>query len=84
MYPCSMSATGVPRVVIACSRSFMCARMEGATWRSRSFSVLSSGATSLEIVGHLHPFNEHGAAFFEAAINRMSADVDAVQRDTGR
>ncbi|HSU11110.1 MAG TPA: TetR/AcrR family transcriptional regulator [Pseudonocardia sp.] len=42
------------------------------------------GLVALEIVGHLHPFNEHGAAFFEAAINRMSADVDAVQRDTGR
>jgi AcrR family transcriptional regulator len=42
------------------------------------------GLVALEIVGHLHPFNEHGAAFFEGAINRMSADVDAVQRDTGR
>ncbi len=30
-----------------------------------------------------HPFNEHGAAFFEAAINRMSADVDAIQAGTG-
>jgi AcrR family transcriptional regulator len=42
------------------------------------------GLVTLELLGHLHPFNEHGAAFFEAAINRMSADVDAVQRDSGR
>ena len=42
------------------------------------------GLVALELVGHLHPFNEHGAPFFDAAINRMSADVDAVQRDTGR
>ena len=41
------------------------------------------GLVTLELLGHLHPFNEHGAAFFEAAINRMSADVDAVQRATG-
>jgi AcrR family transcriptional regulator len=38
------------------------------------------GLVTLELLGHLHPFNEHGAAFFGAAINRMSADVDAVQR----
>jgi AcrR family transcriptional regulator len=38
------------------------------------------GLVALELVGHLHPFNDHGAAFFDAAINRMSADVDAAQR----
>ena len=38
------------------------------------------GLVALELVGHLHPFNEHGAAFFDAAIDRMSVDVDAVQR----
>jgi AcrR family transcriptional regulator len=42
------------------------------------------GLVALELVGHLHPFNEHGAALFEAAINRMSADVDVVQRSTER
>lgn len=41
------------------------------------------GLVALELVGHLHPFNEHGAAFFDAAIHRMSADVDGVQRATG-
>ena len=41
------------------------------------------GLVTLELVGHLHPFNEHGAAFFDAAIDRMSGEVDAVQRGTG-
>jgi AcrR family transcriptional regulator len=41
------------------------------------------GLVALELVGHLHPFNAHGAAFFDAAIGRMSCDVDAVQRGTG-
>ena len=41
------------------------------------------GLVTLELVGHLHPFNDHGAAFYDAAINRMSADVDAAQRATG-
>ena len=41
------------------------------------------GLVTLELVGHLHPFNDHGAAFFDAAINRMSAEVDAVQRADG-
>jgi AcrR family transcriptional regulator len=41
------------------------------------------GLVTLELVGHLHPFNEHGSAFFDAAIGRMSADLDAVQRGTG-
>ena len=41
------------------------------------------GLVTLELLGHLHPFNEHGAAFFEAAINRMSADVDAIQAGPG-
>jgi hypothetical protein len=42
------------------------------------------GLVTLELVGHLHPFNDHGAAFFDAAVERMSADLDAVQRSTGR
>lgn len=37
------------------------------------------GLVTLELVGHLHPFNEHGAAFFDAAINRMSQEVDAIR-----
>jgi AcrR family transcriptional regulator len=41
------------------------------------------GMVTLELLGHLHPFNAHGEAFFDAAIARMSADVDAVQRATG-
>jgi AcrR family transcriptional regulator len=41
------------------------------------------GLVTLELVGHLHPFNGHGAAFYDAAIERMSADVDAVQRAVG-
>ena len=41
------------------------------------------GVVTLELIGHLHPFTEHGAAFFDAAIDRMSDDVDAVQRATG-
>jgi hypothetical protein len=41
------------------------------------------GLVTLELVGHLHPFNEHGAVFFDAAIERMSEDLDAVHRRTG-
>ena len=41
------------------------------------------GLVTLELVGHLHPFNNDGAAFFDAAMDRMSDDVDAVQRATG-
>ena len=41
------------------------------------------GVVTLELLGHLHPFNEHGAAFFDAAMDRMSDEVDAVQRATG-
>jgi AcrR family transcriptional regulator len=41
------------------------------------------GLVALELVGHLHPFNEHGAVLFDAAMERMSADLDAVQRSTG-
>jgi AcrR family transcriptional regulator len=41
------------------------------------------GIVTLELIGHLHPFNEHGAAFFDAAMDRMSREVDAVQRATG-
>ncbi len=42
------------------------------------------GLVTLELLGHLHPFNEHGAAFFDAAIERVSDDIDAVRRATGR
>ena len=38
------------------------------------------GLVALEIVGHLHPFNDHGAALFDAAMNRMSEEVDAIQQ----
>jgi AcrR family transcriptional regulator len=41
------------------------------------------GLVTLELLGHLHPFTEHGAAFFDAAIDRMSADVDAAQHRVG-
>jgi AcrR family transcriptional regulator len=41
------------------------------------------GMVMLELVGHLHPFNGHAAAFFDAAVARMSADLDAVRRATG-
>jgi AcrR family transcriptional regulator len=41
------------------------------------------GLVALELVGHLHPFNEHGAAFFDAAVERMSADLDEIRRSTG-
>jgi AcrR family transcriptional regulator len=41
------------------------------------------GIVTLELVGHLHPFNEHGSVFFDAAVKRMSADLDAVRRSTG-
>ena len=42
------------------------------------------GVVTLELIGHLHPFTGHGAAFFDAAMDRMSDEVDAVQRATGR
>ena len=35
--------TGAPRDAMHSRKFFMCARMAGATWRSRSFSVRSSG-----------------------------------------
>lgn len=38
------------------------------------------GLVALELVGHLHPFNDHGAALFDAAMNRMSHEVDAIQQ----
>ena len=41
------------------------------------------GVVTLELIGHLHPFTGHGAAFFDAAMDRMSDDVDALQRATG-
>jgi AcrR family transcriptional regulator len=41
------------------------------------------GLVTLEIVGHLHPFQEQGAALFEGAIRRMSQETDAAQRATG-
>ena len=37
------------------------------------------GLVTLELIGHLHPFTEHGAALFEGAMRRMSAEVDAAQ-----
>ena len=49
MCPCSMSATGLPRESMAARKSFMCLRIAGATCRSRSFSVLSSGYSSSSI-----------------------------------
>jgi AcrR family transcriptional regulator len=42
------------------------------------------GLVTLDLVGHLHPFQDDDAALFEGAIHRMSAEVDAVQRATGR
>lgn len=43
MWPCWMSATGFERLSIAARKFRQCARRAGATWVSRSFSVLSSG-----------------------------------------
>jgi AcrR family transcriptional regulator len=37
------------------------------------------GLVALELLGHLHPFNEQGAALFEGAMRRMSDEVDAAQ-----
>lgn len=42
------------------------------------------GLVTLELLGHLHPFNEHGAVFYDAAVDRLSTETDAVQRATGR
>jgi AcrR family transcriptional regulator len=42
------------------------------------------GVVTLELVGHLHPFTRHGAAFFDAAMDRMSDEVDAIQRSAAR
>jgi AcrR family transcriptional regulator len=56
----------------------------GATELFIELRARMHGLVALELVGHLHPFNADGAAFFEAAINRMSTDVDAVQRSTER
>ena len=53
MWPCSMSATGLPREAIAARKSFMCPRIAGATCCSRSFSVLSSGYSSSSYVTSL-------------------------------
>ncbi len=56
----------------------------GATALFIELRARMHGLVALELVGHLHPFQGQGAALFEAAIRRMSADVDAVQRATGR
>jgi AcrR family transcriptional regulator len=56
----------------------------GATELFIELRARMHGMVTLELLGHLHPFTERGAAFFDAAIDRMSADVDAVQRATGR
>ena len=37
------------------------------------------GLVTLELLGHLHPFTEHGAALFAGAMHRMSDEVDAVR-----
>jgi hypothetical protein len=41
--PCSISATGLPRLWMAARKSFMWARIAEATCCSRSFSLTSSG-----------------------------------------
>ncbi len=41
------------------------------------------GLVTLELLGHLHPFNAHGDAFYDAAIARVSDDLDAARRATG-
>ncbi len=38
------------------------------------------GLVVLELLGHLHPLNDLGGALFSAAMHRMSAEVDALQR----
>lgn len=35
------------------------------------------GIVTLELLGHLHPLQDHAEALFAAAMHRMSADVDA-------
>lgn len=42
------------------------------------------GLVTLELVGHLHPFQDGAAALFDGAMRRMSDDIDAVARATGR
>jgi hypothetical protein len=51
MYPCSMSATGLPRESRAVRKSRMCPRMADATCCSRSLSPLSSGYLSCSTSG---------------------------------
>ena len=41
------------------------------------------GLVALELVGHLHPFQERAAALFEGAVRRMSDEADAAQRGPG-
>jgi AcrR family transcriptional regulator len=41
------------------------------------------GLVTLELVGHLHPFQEQGDALFEGAIRRMAEETDAIRRATG-
>jgi AcrR family transcriptional regulator len=56
----------------------------GATALFIELRARMHGLVALELVGHLHPFQQQGAALFEGAIRRLSAEVDAVQRGTGR
>ena len=42
------------------------------------------GLVTLELVGHLHPFQDAAEALFEGALVRMADDVDAARRATGR
>jgi AcrR family transcriptional regulator len=41
------------------------------------------GLVVLELLGHLHPLQEHSAALFAGAMHRMSADNDAVRAAAG-
>ncbi len=56
----------------------------GATALFIELRARMHGLVALELVGHLHPFQEQGAALFEGAMRRMSAEVDAARRGTGR
>ena len=42
------------------------------------------GLVTLELLGHLWPFNDHGTALFEGAMRRLSAETDVVQRSAAR
>lgn len=55
----------------------------GATELFIELRARMHGVVTLELIGHLHPFTGNEAAFFDAAMDRMSDDVDAAQRATG-